>query len=372
MKISNNTDERKYYLDWIKVCVVIILVPFHTAVSFSHIGHAYVYSKEVIDSFLYVFISDYFNLWFMRMLFFISGVSVFMGLKKRNKKQFIKNRFRRLIIPVVFVIFSIGPLSGYILAIQHYNYVGSFISFYPQFFMHVKQYLFWGHMWYCVYLFAFSIISLPLFFYLKNNTKVVNKINNFLANKSHILLPMLIVAFLEMIFRPFYPGLQTLLGDWANFFVYLFFFVFGFIIGPSKDLLQVIVKKMMIFLLFAIFSTVIYFYIKRFSNFSIESYKVNALLSFIWGISAYNWVLFYLAFFKKYISKSNKLLQYLSKTSFHLYVFHYFIISIILYFLLKTKISHYFIWLITSILTYLIFVLMYELISRIHKLIKGK
>lgn len=372
MKINNKTDERKYYLDWIKVCVVLILVPFHTAVSFSHIGHAYVYSEDVIDSFLYILISDYFNLWFMRMLFFISGVSVFMALKKRDNKRFIKNRFKRLMIPVLFVIFTIGPLSGYILAIQHYGFEGSFISFYPQFFINVKQYLFWGHMWYCVYLFAFSIIALPLFSFLKKNPKIVNKINSFLIKKNNILFPMLIIAFLEMAFRPFYPGLQTLIGDWANFFVYLSFFIFGFIMGQSKELFQIIEKKKMLFFLFSIISTVLFFYIKRFSNLSLESYKVQAILSFFWGIAAYSWVLFYLGFFKKYINKPSKLLKYLSKTSFHLYVFHYFIISVILYFLIKSKMSHYLIWILTTILTYAVFVIMYELISRIDKIIKKK
>jgi surface polysaccharide O-acyltransferase-like enzyme len=183
---------------------------------------------------------------------------------------------------------------------------------------------------------------------------------------------MLIIAFLEMLFRPFYPGLQTLIGDWANFFVYLSFFIFGFIMGQSKELFQIIEKKKMLFFLFSIISTVLFFYIKRFSNLSLESYKVQAILNFFWGIAAYSWVLFYLGFFKKYINKPSKLLKYLSKTSFHLYVFHYFIISVILYFLIKSKMSHYLIWILTTILTYVAFVIMYELISRIDKIIKKK
>ncbi len=370
MTIDNDTEKRKYYLDWIKVCVVLILVPFHTAVSFSHIGHAYNYTEEVVNSFLFIFISDYFNLWFMRMLFFISGISVFLALKKRSKKQFIKNRFRRLMVPVIFVVFTIGPLSGYILAIQHYSYVGSFISFYPQFFLHVTQYLFWGHMWYCVYLFAYSIVTLPLFFYLKRNIDVVDQLNLFLEKKNHILLPMLIIAAFEMLFRPFYPGLQTLIGDWANFFVYLSFFIFGFVMGQSSSLMHVISKKMMIFFISAVASTIIYFYIKRFSNFSLESYKIKALLSSLWGIAAYSWVFFYLAFFKRYVNKSNRLLSYLSKTSFHLYVFHYFILSIILFFMFQTEMNYYMIWLTTTVLTYLVFIFMYELVNRCNKYIR--
>ena len=60
--MSKQLIKRVYYLDWIRVSIVLILIPFHAAVTFSHIGNGYVYTSEPINSWLYIFISDYFNL----------------------------------------------------------------------------------------------------------------------------------------------------------------------------------------------------------------------------------------------------------------------------------------------------------------------
>ena len=119
----------------------------------------------------------------MRMLFFISGISTYWGLKKRGVKQFLRERIRRLIIPVLFCIVTIGPLSGYILAKSRYGFEGNFYQFYPHFFSEVKKYLFWGHMWFCVYLYIFSLAGLPCFLFLLKNVKFLKKINEFLLYK---------------------------------------------------------------------------------------------------------------------------------------------------------------------------------------------
>ena len=77
--MSTITTKRKYYLDWLRNSIVIILIPFHTAVSFSHIGKGYIYTATPDNSYLYIFISDFFNLWIMRLLFFISGFTAFLS-----------------------------------------------------------------------------------------------------------------------------------------------------------------------------------------------------------------------------------------------------------------------------------------------------
>ncbi|MBI9103111.1 MAG: acyltransferase family protein [Spirochaetales bacterium] len=355
--------KRHYSLDWIRVFVVLLLIPFHTAVTFSHIGKGYVYTPEPIDSYFYIFISDFFNLWIMRLLFFVSGISAYMALKKRSIAAFSLERFKRLIIPVLFLVLTIGPLAGYVLAVSHFGFSGTFISYYPHFFLDVKRYLFWGQLWYCVYLYLLSMIALPLFSYLLKNNQVMVNINNVLMQKNNILFPLFIIALIELLLRPSYPGYQSFIGDWANVAVYFCFYTFGFIMGQSKDLIDRITGNMRMFLILALSSAILYLILKR-AAFTEANQIQLMILSFLWGAAAYTWVMTIIGFTRKYLNKNNRLLKYLSMTSFSLYLFHYLILSLLNFFLLKTQLNPYLIWLITCVGTYLIFILLFELVLK--------
>lgn len=363
-KLLHNNNSREYFLDWIKVGVVLLLVPYHTAVSFSHIGNAYVYMEPAVHSWFYILMSDFLNIWFMRTLFFISGISVYLGLRKRSPKQFAIERFKRLILPIIFFVLTVGPLSGYILAISRYNFTGSFFAFYPQFFLHVKQYLFWGQLWYCAYLFVFSLVALPLFIFLKKRVNIVEKINQFLVKRSFILLPGILIVIFEATLRPFYPGYQTLIGDWANVTVYLSLFIFGYIMGQSKEIFEIMAKKVKLMGTIGGISTILYLYAKRFCPFFNNDYTQSVIVALLWGISAYSMILFILGFAKKHLYKNSPLLFWLSKSSFTLYVFHYGIIALINFFLLKSSFNHYIIWALTTLISYLVFAVLFEVILK--------
>jgi hypothetical protein len=52
-----NEPKRDYYIDWLKIIVVALLVPHHIAITFSHIGDAYVFIP-IKDNSLYFFIGE--------------------------------------------------------------------------------------------------------------------------------------------------------------------------------------------------------------------------------------------------------------------------------------------------------------------------
>ncbi len=365
---AENLPRREFYLDWIRNGVVLILIPFHTAVSFSHIGKGYVYTPRPADSWFYIFISDFFNLWIMRLLFFVSGISASFSLKKRTNRDFILDRFKRLILPVLFLIFTLGPVSGYILAVSRDAFSRSFLSFYPLFFTQPKKYLFWGHMWYCVYLFIFSLIYLPLLSFLKKRPAVTDGIGRFLTKGNRIFLPMAIIILLEVILRPFYPGYQSFAGDWANVAVYSAFFLLGFIMALNPGVLERIPDKRVPFLTAAVSASLLYLYCKRFL-FTDESYGHLAVLSALWGTAAYGWVFSLAGILKERANRNSVLLAYLSKTSFSLYLFHYLILSLLNYFLLKTFLPYFAVWFLTTVGTYLIFAILFEFLLKKSRII---
>nr|WP_246433909.1 acyltransferase family protein [Spirochaeta isovalerica] len=356
-------NKREYYLDWIRVIVVLLLVPFHTAVSFSHIGKGYIYSAEPVDSFFYVFLSDFLNLWFMRMLFFISGMASFMALKRRTEKEFIVDRVKRLLLPILFVLLTIGPCSAYLLAVNHYGFIGNFLQFYPNFFIEPKKYLFWGHMWFCLYLLVYSFLIIPLHHLFEQRNNYIGKFIWFLSRGNHILLPMFFIMLLEALLRPYFPGYQSFWGDWANVIVYFSFYLLGYSAGRDTCLIVAIHKKRIPFLAIAVLSTVIHIVFKRF-------YIQSHISSIFWGSGAYSWVMFFLSLFRQHANKDSKVLQYLSRSSFSLYVFHYLILSLFNFILLRTGLNHYIVWSLTTLGTYGFFFLLYKSVLKKFRVLR--
>ncbi|MBN1186636.1 MAG: acyltransferase [Bacteroidales bacterium] len=368
---------RAYYIDWLRIIIVALLIPHHTAITFSHLGDTYVY-LPIKDNALYFFIqSSFLNLWFMRMLFFISGISTFYALRKRTNKEYFIERCKKLLLPTVLALIFVCPAMGYFKAITLNNFHGSLLTFYPVFYKNIVLYLGWAHFWFLVYLFVFSIIFLLIRRIVKSIDTTAVKIGVYLSQSNRIIIPILLFIFFETLFRPFYPGFQTLVNDWANFAVYLSFFFFGYIIGSKQDLIDVIVSKIGLFAIIASISTISFIFLKYaqdnislFSSYYNDmTYTYKLCLAFIQGISEYSLVLFIFGAAKLYLNRDNKIYRYLSKTSFTLYIFHFLIINMTMYFMIKLSWNHFIIYILSIFLVYSLFFILYEaLLKRIPPL----
>jgi glucans biosynthesis protein C len=371
--LSMNKHEHADYLDWLRVGVVALLIPHHAAITFSHLGDAYVYRSPPSASLYYFIQSVFLNLWFMRMLFFVSGISTCYALKKRTYEKYFVERVKRLIVPTVFAVMIVCPVSAYFKALNVYGFTGSFIAFYPEFFKgFVSRYLGWGHFWFLVYLFVYSVMLAAVLWAFPRHLAYAGKLSRFLSRKRNVFLPMLVIVAFEMLFRPFFPGLQNLYADWANFTVYLSFFIFGYVMAHTKESLQAISSHMLFFGAMSSLSTLLFIVMKygksnipMFISYSRNTPYAYALaLALLLGIAEYAWVMFFMGAGRKYFNRGGRLLSYLSKTSFALYMFHFVILSGIVYYLLKTSIPDFAIFIISVCLTYPIFFLMFELIIK--------
>ena len=101
--------------------------------------------------------------WGMALFFLLAGASVWFSLGSRTGRQFIGERFARLIIPCVAGVLLLSPPVGYMLDVTLSLYHGSFFQYYLYFFMHVQ--LSWNpqllaaygfHLWFLAFLFLFA------------------------------------------------------------------------------------------------------------------------------------------------------------------------------------------------------------------------
>ena len=86
--------ERVHYIDWLRVSAVLLLVPFHTAMIFVEWGF-HIKNNE-LSAGLTDF-NSFLNMWHMPLLFLLSGVGSWFALGFRTGRQYVSERFRRLV-----------------------------------------------------------------------------------------------------------------------------------------------------------------------------------------------------------------------------------------------------------------------------------
>ncbi|QQO09995.1 acyltransferase family protein [Breznakiella homolactica] len=365
-------NKREYYLDWLRIIVVLLLVPHHIAITFSHIGDAYVF-LPVKDNSLYFFIqSTFLNLWFMRMLFFVSGISTYYALKKRTNKEYFLERCKRLLLPAVFAIIAVCPVMAYFRALNLNGFQGSLFKFYPVFFTKFETYLGWAHFWFLIYLFMFSMVFLLLRVLIKNSAGPEEKIGTFLARKKNIILPIVLFIVFEMILRPFFPGIQNIVDDWANIMVYLSFFMLGYLFASRKECLDKIEENIPVFLGIGIIATTWVLFLKYAQNYTdyfarlynTKEYQYKVITAFFQGAAEYSLVMLFTGIAKKVLNFKNRVYDYLSNTSFSLYMFHFILVNLVMYYLIRLNMNHYLMYILGIILVYVLFIVLFELVIK--------
>jgi len=129
-----NTDrisQRLHYLDWLRIMVVLMLVPFHTAMTFAPYSW-YLRNDELNQATQgLVMVLDQFH---MELLFLIAGAATFFSLSVRSGKSYAFERLKRLIVPLIFGALVLVPPCYWVGAVNFNDYQGAFFEWYPTFF----------------------------------------------------------------------------------------------------------------------------------------------------------------------------------------------------------------------------------------------
>jgi peptidoglycan/LPS O-acetylase OafA/YrhL len=335
--------ERRYDLDWLRVIAVLLLIYFHTAAIFytGDLGEFYVKndlsSREMECFILFV------HQWHMPLFFFLSGAGTWYALSSRTVGEYVIERFRRLFIPFLFGTLVIVPPQVYYRLLSNKDYQDSYIHFYPQFFNGIRPQgnFEWGHLWFVIYLFVFSLIALPLFLHLRQKANQdLLKLAMFLEKPGAIFLLALPLAIIEGALRPRWLGFQNLYDDWANFFLYIFYFIYGYLICSDARFGQAINRHLKISLIMAISSISVMFGLWANNMLPNRGYSVGYVLyQMLRGVNSWFWVVALLGLGRRYLNFNNSLLQYASEAAYPLYILHQTIIVAIAFYVVRWNIS---------------------------------
>lgn len=140
---TNQTPERQFYIDWLRILLILSVFLFHIGMIFNkwgwHVKNDQQYGG-VLQS-----IMAFLHSWRMPLLFLISGAGTYFALGKRTSAQYLGERFNRLFIPLLVGVFTLVPVQVYIEKASSYS---SLLDFYPHMFegIYPKGNFSWHHL----------------------------------------------------------------------------------------------------------------------------------------------------------------------------------------------------------------------------------
>jgi len=332
--------ERRYDLDWLRVIAILLLHLFHSAMPFVAEWDWHIKNQETSN--LVLECNYFLSRWRMPLLFFISGVGTIFVLNQLTVAQYLWQRTKRLVVPLLFGMLVIVPPQIYFERIFKGEKYASFFEFYPSIFttgVYPEGNLSWHHLWFIAYLFVYSVIAIPfvLFFRSEQGKTFTNWVANSTALFGMYGFACILLAASFLYF--WYPNeTHDFINDWAGFTRYFLYFLFGCFIGIHPVFWKHLEEHRRVNLKIAFFSTLLINYF-RWNNIEPDwGMNVRNLLFFALVIAgAWIWVLTFLGYAKKYLNFSTPLLQLANEAIYPFYILHQTVIVIIAYYVVQVQ-----------------------------------
>jgi hypothetical protein len=229
-------------------------------------------------------------------------MGLFFAMRKRNWKQLIMERTKRILLPLAFGVVAIAPLHMFIFQ-KFYNLP---LGYYPH----------QGHLWFLGNIFVYVILLSPLFYFLKKNEngKIKKTLSKIMSNPSIPLLISLFFIIEVMLVKPQQFALYA--QTWHGFFNGFLAFLLGFILVYSgKSFLETVLKWRGLYIGIAIIM-----YSIRLVVFGTEA------PGYLMAIESNFWIFGIFGFAYKYLNKPSTTLNYLSQAAYPIYIIHMFVL----------------------------------------------
>ena len=189
-----------------------------------------------------------FNIVQMPLLFFLAGITAFHSLDSRGPGRFVRERFLRLLVPlVVGMVLAVPPqvyaeraATGLAGRASPIDFSGSYLEFYPHFFAccYPDANLSWHHLWFILYLFVYSLVLLPPFLLLRRpgGLAALQRMGHALTRGARVLLLAIPLLVAELALRRAFPSTHAFVDDFANHTHFAVLMLTGWLFAASPDL----------------------------------------------------------------------------------------------------------------------------------------
>jgi len=367
--------ERLYELDWLRVIVTIDLIPFHAAWMITSVGgFSFVEKGTVFWRILHAYVL-FISPLHMFLLCLVAGTGTFMALRRRSPRQYIIERVKRLLVPLLTFMIFLFPLLGYFwptdLDLSRFNY---FTEFWPwclttTFYSEITGGPNWAHMWFVGYLFIYSLVLLPVFLRMRDGKSALTESAARLVARrwGAIFLAGIPISLTFSILAPIWPFFRNnLYTDWGYFTYNMTAFFFGFLIALDTRWAGAFERHAIVSLIFGIACSAAKIYMEYYlPSFSTPGYNPSYVIySLIAGFNTWFWVVAVISIARRFLSFKNTFLAYFNRISYPFYVFHLVVISVAGYYITRMRLGIVAEFVIICAVSFVISVICCELVKR--------
>ena len=217
---------RRHDIDWLRVILFGLLIWFHYAVFSLDALEGEDSSMEMFNLTLF-FILGVMHQWRLAALFVISGMGTAFAFRRRTWGVYVRERFSRLGIPLLF-----GTYILFFGIFDPLRTTALLFEIFPG-----SEDMPYGHLWFIYNLLIYSVLLTPLFSHVRNNpdgniVRATRKLLNARYNTGLLLLPPLILVVNNVLFKPWGFGE---VGMWWEFPRYMLYFLFGYLMIAAKE-----------------------------------------------------------------------------------------------------------------------------------------
>ncbi|HAA11950.1 MAG TPA: acyltransferase, partial [Cytophagales bacterium] len=329
--------ERQHYIDWLRIFAILGVLFFHTAMLFVEDWTWHIQNEE--RSYLWLEFNFWLSRFRMPLLFFISGFGSYLALRKRTTRQYLGERYKRLMIPLFFAIFFIVPPQIYFERIFN-GATFSFGEFYLTTFNFVpypEGNMSWHHMWFVLYLFIYSAVGLPLFLWLRRPS-ITEELRRMALRAPRIVYTLTLVptTLLFVLWTSKWPSTNALVNDWGYLPYWCTFFFAGYIVAVAPSLLDVLEKHARNLLGLAVLAIII-INVVRWNRIALESTALLTAYRALLAVDAWLWVLALVGLGKRYLNRPHRWLAYANQAIYPFYILHQTIIIVVGYYVIQVN-----------------------------------
>lgn len=229
---------RDLAVDWLRDLGICAVVLIHVCEVFNPWDAWHVSNPE--RSRLAGEIVVFFAPWIMPLLMLLAGAGAFYGLRRRSAQRFVRERFSKLLVPLLIGILVLVPPQVYLERRLEGAVHGSFVSFYPHFFegLYPRGNLSWHHLWFLAHLFVYSLVALPLFLHwqTEKGREQLRRIAHWCTGPFGLFWLAVPLVLERHVLWWLLSDRLVLTSDWANHAILFVAYVYGFMLVAEPEL----------------------------------------------------------------------------------------------------------------------------------------
>jgi peptidoglycan/LPS O-acetylase OafA/YrhL len=325
---------RRADLDWLRVCAFGLLILYHVGMAYNS------WDWHVKDPQGAAWLEPgmrFVNRWRMPLIFMVSGAAVLLALGRRGPGAFLRDRLRRVALPLVFGMLVIVPPQVYLERVQRGQFAGSFLDFLPQAFAGVypEGNLSWHHLWFLAYVLILTVLMLPLLLWMRSRggaARLDALSERVAARGAALWLLVLPLAAAQFWLGPITSNRNGLIGDWYGMASAALFLITGAFLFRHPALVHSLARQRWVALCagiatYAVLQTL--FFSGALGPMVANVWRLDYCLLASFNIFA--WLFAITGFFARHMTRRPAALAYATEAVYPFYILHQTVIVIAAY-----------------------------------------